>query len=191
MLQLDALKELTNIGSAHAATALSQMLMTDVNLSVPEVKIIPLQSIGDLAEDPSALVAAVYLKVLGDIAGKALFMFSPESARGIVSLLGGNPGAELYQDELALSALKEVGNILMGSFLTALTRFTELNLTFSVPAIAVDMSGAILDSVMMDGGYGDDWVFINTRFVGNEVEGTLAFLPDLGSLQTLLEALGL
>ncbi|HZW82274.1 MAG TPA: chemotaxis protein CheC [Candidatus Deferrimicrobium sp.] len=190
--QLDALRELTNIGASHAATALSQLLKVRVNLKVPSVEMVPFQRVHSLNGDPSTLVVAVYLKVLEECPGKALFMFDPESAQNIASFLNESPvSQDLYNDEMALSSLKEVGNILLGSFLNALSRLTKLKLNFSVPAIAVDMAGAILDAVILDGGYLEDWVFIETKFAGNKVRGTLAFLPDPGTLDNLLGALGL
>ncbi len=188
---MDALQELTNIGASHAATALSHLLKARVVLNVPSVQIVPFQKINTVVGDPSSLIVAVYLKVFGDSPGKALFLFDYENALRIAETLNTPCGEDLYRDEMALSALKEVGNILLGSFLTALARLTRLKLSFSVPAIAVDMAGAILDAVMLDGEYLDDWVFIDTKFSGNQVEGTLAFLPDSGTLNNLLGALGL
>ncbi len=188
---MDALQELTNIGASHAATALSHLLQTRVVLNVPSVQVVPLQKVTSVAGDPSSLIVAVYLKVFGDSPGKALFLFDYEDALRIAERLDTPCGEGLYGNEMALSALKEVGNILLGSFLTALARLTKLKLNFSVPAIAVDMAGAILDAVMLDGEYLDDWVFIDTKFAGNQVKGTLAFLPDSGSLKNLLGALGL
>ncbi len=190
--QLDALQELTNIGSSHAATALSQLLKVRVRLQVPSVKMVPFNQVNSIISDPSSLVVAVYLKVLEECPGKALFLFDPESAQKIASFLNNSPVSEdLYKDEMALSCLKEVGNILLGSFLAALVGLTKLKLNFSVPAIAVDMAGAILDAVMLDGGYLEDRVFIETKFTGNQVQGTLAFLPDPDVLEHLLGALGL
>jgi len=190
--QSDALRELTNIGASHAATALSKLLKTRVTLNVPLVQMVPFQHVSRLIPDPSALVVAVYLKVVGDAPGKALFLFEHENALRIAELLNAAPCSQgLHQDEMALSSLKEVGNILLGSFLTALARLTKLYLNFSVPAIAVDMAGAIYDAVLLDAEYMDDWVFIQTNFAGNQVKGTLAFLPDTGSLNILLGALGL
>ncbi len=190
--QLDALQELTNIGASHAATALSQLLNTRVILNVPTVRMVPFQEVSVLVGDPSSLIVAVYLKVFGDSPGKALFLFDHAHAQAIASLLvPTSSSGELYQDEMALSALKETGNILLGSFLDALVKMTKLKLNFSVPAIAVDMAGAILDAVMLDGDYLEDWVFVETKFTGNQVRGTLAFLPDNGTLKNLLGALGL
>ncbi|HWJ02833.1 MAG TPA: chemotaxis protein CheC [Verrucomicrobiae bacterium] len=190
--QLDALQELTNIGASHSATALSQLLKTRVNLNVPAARIVPFNEVNRLVGDPSSLVVAVYLKVLGDSPGKALFLFDYDNAIAIAGQLNATPPLEaLHRDEMALSALKEAGNILLGSFLTALARLTKLKLNFTVPAIAVDMAGAILDAVMLDADYLEDWVFIETRFTGNQINGTLAFLPDYATLKNLLGALGL
>ena len=100
---------------------------------------------------------------------------------------------DLYTDEMAQSALKEVGNILVSSFLVALTQFSGIPLQPSVPALAIDMIGAILDAILLEEGTLDDTVlFIDTQLSGiPKIEGQFIFLPDDGSLKRLLEAMGL
>ncbi|MDA8442117.1 MAG: chemotaxis protein CheC, partial [Peptococcaceae bacterium] len=182
-LQSDALREITNIGAGHAATALSQLLGTSISLNVPVVNVASFQNINLTDFNQNNEIVAVYLKVTEGITGKALFLFDPKSAERIATLLHAMPDSqELVSSDIALSALKEVGNILLGSFLAALAEFFGLKFNVSVPAIAVDMTGAIFDGVMLDGEFSDDWVVIETKFDGNHICGTMVFLPDNNSL---------
>lgn len=192
-MQLDALREIGNIGSGHAATALSTMLNRRIEMSIPEVRAIEFENaplvIGNL-EIPQAVI---YVKVEGDAPGKAVFFFPLESAEILVqALFGSSDSFNLFENEMAQSALKEVGNIMVSSFLIALTEFSGIPLQPSVPALAVDMVGAIFDAILLEDGVLEDTVlFINTQLSGiPQIEGKFVFLPDEGSLRKLLGALG-
>jgi len=192
-IQLDALKEIGNIGSGHAATALSTLLQRRIDMSVPEVWAVPFAQAADIIGNMDEPQAVVYVRVEGDAPGKAVFFFPLVSAQVVVRvLLGGDGEFDLFGDELAQSALKEVGNILVSSFLIALTKFSGIPLQPSVPALAVDMAGAILDAILLEEGILDDIVlFIDTQLSGiPQIEGQFIFLPNEGSLQKLLGALG-
>lgn len=192
-MQLSALREIGNIGSGHAATALSTLLNRRIEMSIPEVKAIEFENaplvIGQL-EVPQAVI---YVKVEGDAPGKAVFFFPLESAEILVqTLFGSSDSFNLFENEMAQSALKEVGNIMVSSFLIALTEFSGIPLQPSVPALAVDMVGAIFDAILLEDGMLEDKVlFINTQLSGiPQIEGKFVFLPDEGSLRKLLGALG-
>ncbi|KGK90371.1 chemotaxis protein CheC [Desulfosporosinus sp. HMP52] len=191
--QLDALREIGNIGSAHAATALSTLLQRRIDMSVPEVWAVRFEELSAIVgqlDDPQAVI---YVKVEGDAPGKAVFFFPVESAEIVVQLLfGSNEPMDLYMGEMAQSALKEVGNILVSSFIMALTQFSGIPLQPSVPALAVDMIGASLDAIFLEEGVLDDTVlFIDTQLTGiPKIEGQFIFLPEEGSLKKLLGAMG-
>lgn len=192
-LQLDALREIGNIGSGHAATALSSLLQRRIDMSVPEVWVVPYENIETIVGQLDSPQAVVYVKVEGGAEGKAVFFFPLESAQIVVqALLGTDQPLDLFADELVQSALKEVGNIMVSSFLVALTSFSGIPLQPSVPALAVDMVGAILDGIMLEEGVLDDNVlFIDTQMTGiPEIEGQFIFLPNEGSMKKLLGALG-
>jgi len=193
-IQLDALREIGNIGSGHAATALSTLLQRRIDMSVPKVWAIPFEQISEIIGQLDTPQATIYVKVEGEAPGKAVFFFPVESAEIVVqALFGSNEPMDLYNDEMAQSALKEVGNILVSSFLIALTQFSGIPLQPSVPALAVDMIGASLDAIFLEEGTLDDTVlFIDTQLSGiPQIEGQFIFLPDEGSLEKLLEAMGL
>jgi len=192
--QLDALREIGNIGSGHAATALSTLLQRRIDMSVPEVWAVPFEQVSSIVGQLDTPQAVIYVKVEGEAPGKAVFFFPIESAEIVVqALFGTNEPRDLYADEMAQSALKEVGNILVSSFLIALTQFSGIPLQPSVPALAVDMIGAILDAIFLEEGTLEETVlFIDTQLSGiPQIEGQFIFLPDNGSLEKLLGAMGL
>jgi len=193
-IQLDALREIGNIGSGHAATALSTLLQRRIDMSVPEVWAVPFEQVSVVVGQIDMPQAAIYVKVEGEAPGKAVFFFPVESAEIVVqALFGSNEPMDIYTNEMAQSALKEVGNILVSSFLMALTQFSGIPLQPSVPALAVDMIGASLDAIFLEEGTLDDMVlFIDTQLSGiPKIEGQFIFLPDEGSLEKLLGAMGL
>ncbi len=192
-IQRDALKEIGNIGSGNAATALSMLLQRRIDMSVPEVWMLDFNEVSKTIGSLDAAQAVVYVKVEGEASGKAVFFFPLESAEIIVqSLFNSSEHPDLFTSEIAQSALKEVGNIMVSSFIIALTRFSGIPLQPSVPALAVDMAGAILEAILLDEGELDDQVlFIDTQMSGiPQIEGQFIFLPDEGSLKKLLGALG-
>lgn len=192
--QLDALREIGNIGSGHAATALSTLLQRRIDMSVPKVWAVPFEELSAIVGELDTPQATIYVRVEGEAPGKAVFFFPVESAEIVVqALFGSNEPMDLYTDEMAQSALKEVGNILVSSFLIALTQFSGIPLQPSVPALAVDMIGASLDAIFLEEGDLDDTVlFIDTQLSGiPKIEGQFIFLPDNGSLEKLLGAMGL
>ena len=192
--QLDALREIGNIGSGHAATALSTLLQRRIDMSVPEVWAVPFEQVSAIVGQLDMPQATIYVKVEGEAPGKAVFFFPVESAEIMVqALFGSNEPRDIYTDEMAQSALKEVGNILVSSFLIALTQFSGIPLQPSVPALAVDMIGASLDAIFLEDGMLDDTVlFIDTQLTGiPKIEGQFIFLPDQGSMERLLGAMGI
>ena len=165
--QIDALTEVGTIGAGHAANALSQMVGKKIMISVPEVKSIPLKKIVGLAGPLENLVAAIYMNLMGDTRGTALLIFPRKSAFTLVDILMNRPaGQTKFLKEIDRSALKEVGNILVGAFLTALMEFLNISLIPSVPLIAYDMVGAILEDLAIEFGEDADQLFcIQTEFI--------------------------
>ncbi|EGW36763.1 chemotaxis protein CheC [Desulfosporosinus sp. OT] len=191
--QLDALREIGNIGSGHAATALSTLLQRRIEMSVPRVWAVPFEQVSVIVGQLDTPQATIYVKVEGEAPGKAVFFFPIESAEIVVqALFGMDEPLDLYTNEMAQSALKEVGNILVSSFLISLSQFSGIPLQPSVPALAVDMIGASLDAIFLEEGLLDDTVlFIDTQLSGiPKIKGQFIFLPDDGSLKKLLGAIG-
>ncbi|UWG98340.1 chemotaxis protein CheC [Dehalobacter sp. DCM] len=193
-IRLEALKEIGNIGSGHAATALSKLLDTRINMSVPKVWTVALKDLSEALGEYDTPQVALYLKVEGNAPGKALFILSLESAEYIAqTLLRYTERPDLFSDEMAQSALREVGNILVSSFVIALSEISGINLHPSVPALAIDMVGAIMDAVLLEEGIIDDNVLIiDTKLSGvEEMKGKFFYIPNEGSLDKLLGVFGI
>jgi chemotaxis protein CheC len=120
-LQLDALRELANIGSGTAATALSTMLGRSIDVSVPSAVTLPLADAVDAVGDAESVITAVVLPIVGDLEAIVVLLFKPEDAAGICELLGVEPDSDV-----AHSALGEIGNILGSSYVGALGSMTGL-----------------------------------------------------------------
>jgi len=196
-MQLDALREVGNIGAGNAATALSKVVGKRVKMEVPLVKILPLKDVPDWLGGPEKEVLGVYLTMSGAANGHILFVMTIEDALKIMNILLGDltPSREqvLDMDEIARSAMEEIGNILSSSYLSALADFTGLRLNHSVPALAIDMAGAIVDVILIEiSKRGDYALLIETEFVEeeNKIKGYFMLIPDTGSLKIILQAIG-
>lgn len=190
-IQLDALKEICNIGMGHAATALSQMIGRSVNLRVPKITVALVADTPDIIGGPGQLVVGIHLKIYGDARGDILLIFPKDSAKELLSLLLGNtPEDDDLTSEISVSALNEVGNILASAHLSAMSRLMGVTLIPSMPSMALDMAGAILDPVLAELGEAGDWALvIETEFVGEtKVRGHFFIMPDPNSIDVLLKA---
>ena len=165
--QLDAMREIGNIGAGNTATALSQIVNKKIDMNVPQVSIVPIEDVPDLVGGPDALIVAIFLRVYGKAPGNILFLMPKENAFYLVDDLMGRPhGTTQSLDEMDVSALKEVGNILAGSYLNAFFHFTSLSMLPSIPSLAIDMAGAVLNIVLVQlGQMGDHAMVIETKFL--------------------------
>ena len=192
-VQLDALREMGNIGAGNAATALSQLISEKIDISVPSVKVVPLDSVSYALGGPEKLVYVVYLEVLREMRGTMLTLFSPESAMFLTKRLLGEEEVDM-QTEIAQSALKEVGSILCGSYLSALTQVVAMNAVASVPAMANDMLGAMLDFILVEIGQIADEIFlvdVELYVSDTRLECTQLYLPKPEALDAVISALGM
>ncbi len=193
-MQLDALREVGNVGAGNSATALSQIINRKIDMTVPQVAIMPLGDVPDVVGGPDAMVAGVYLRVFGPAPSSILFLLPRESAFYLVDMLmGREQGYTTSLSSMDESALMEIGNILAGAYLNSLSHFTKLTLLPSIPALAMDMAGAILSVILIQlGQMGDHALVIETEFTtdADGVKGHFFLIPDPGSLNTILAAIG-
>ncbi|MGN7356033.1 chemotaxis protein CheC [Paenibacillus sp. SAF-054] len=191
---MDVLKEVGNIGAGNAATALSLLLNKPVDMAVPKVQLLPFEAISDKVGGAEQVVIAIFLRVEGDAPGNLFFILSPDAAKGLLNrLVGVLPDTESLFDEMEQSALCEIGNILAGSYLSSLADFTKLSMSPTVPAMAMDMAGAILSyGLLQFGQMGDDALLIDTTFLedDHEVEGQFFLIPDPDSFAKIFQSLG-
>jgi len=194
-LQVDALREVANIGAGHAATALSQLTDRRIMISVPEIAITRVEDLSGILGDPSEVVAAVLMHMLGDLTGRTLLMMPEPNARLLCDLLlRREPGSTTTFDELERSGLKEAGNILGGAYMNALSDFMQMMLLPSVPSLVVDVSGAVLTTAHLSFGHDRDYLFcVETDFhfdeAGRKLTGHFLLMPDMASLRTILDAI--
>jgi chemotaxis protein CheC len=194
LLQLDALKEIGNVGAGNSATALSQLINRKIDMTVPQIAIMPLGDVPDVVGGPDAMVAGVFLRVYGPAPSSILFLLPRDSAFSLVDMLmGREQGCTTSLSSMDESALMEIGNILAGAYLNALSHFTKLTLLPSIPSLAMDMAGAILSVILIQlGEMGDHALVIETEFAteNDGVKGHFFLIPDPGSLSTILAAIG-
>lgn len=191
-IQIDALREVGNIGAGNAATALSQMLNKKIDMTVPKVNILPFEKMVEEMGLEEDMVIAVMLKVFGDAPGNILFIMNNETAKSITDML--LLGYENVSEEILYSVYQEIGNILGNSYINAISRLTGLSMLTSVAAIAIDMLGAILSSTFIDAEQYSDYVLaIDTNLIqdGTEKGTNFFFIPKPGSLKIILNNLGL
>jgi chemotaxis protein CheC len=193
--QLDAMREVANIGAGHAATALSQMTNRTIMITVPRVKIKPLEDAGDMLGPPDQVVASVLMHMMGDLTGRAMLLF-PEPAALILCdyLFRRERGTTTAFGEMEQSSLKEVGNILASAYLNALSDFMGMMLVPSVPSLVIDLSGAILTSAHLNFGHDREYALcVETSFrsegATESMAGHFLLLPDLASLQSIFDAI--
>ena len=188
-LQLDALRELANIGSGKASTALSMLLGRAVDISVPSAKALSFADAVEATGDYELQVTGIVLGIVGELEGTVLLLISPDDADTVCEILGMEPGSEY-----APSALGEVGNIVGSSYINALAEMTGMAIEPTPPATATDMLGAIVQTVLASQAHaGDVALMLDSEL---EVEGSdcsIAFMlvPAADGVGELLERLGL
>ncbi|MNH93047.1 CheY-P phosphatase CheC [compost metagenome] len=192
--KMDILKEIGNIGAGNAATALSCLLDKPIDMAVPKVQMLPFEAIADKVGGAEKIVLAIFFRVEGDAPGNLFFILSPEAAKKLLKRFAYlTVENEEEFTEMEWSALSEIGNILAGSYLSSLADFTRLSMSPTVPALAIDMAGAILSyGLLQFGEMGDDALLIDTTFIEGqqEVEGQFFLIPDPESFDQIFTALG-
>jgi chemotaxis protein CheC len=188
-LELSAIQEIANIGTGNAATALSQLVARPVDIGVPQAELVGLADAAERIGPPEQEVMAVLTPVHGDLDANMLLAFGPASAEA----LGGLFGIEMAT-EMGVSMMQEVGNILTGSYTTAISAMTGMSLEPAPPLVAHDMLGAVVDAILaMSVLESDTVLFLQTaiQIEGTAVEFAFLLVPGEGMVPTLLGALGL
>ncbi|HEX2609585.1 MAG TPA: chemotaxis protein CheC [Gemmatimonadales bacterium] len=195
--QLDAIREVANIGAGHAATALSGMTNRKIMITVPRVYARPLEDACDLLGMPEAVIAAVLMHMMGDLTGRAMVLFPEPSAKTLCDFLFRRPlGTTTQLAEMEQSGLKETGNILASAYLNALSDFMGMMLVPSVPSLVIDLSRAVLTSAQLNFGHDREYAFcVETSFRIEETSellgGHFLLLPDMASLRAIFDAIRL
>lgn len=193
-MYFDVLRELGNIGAGNATTSLASMINAKIDMSVPKVELMEASELSSAICPEDEIIVGIFLEVTNDITGSMMFLMKMDSARYLVNrLMGKDPQNDEPFDEMDLSAMKEIGNIIAASYLTALSGMTNLTILPSVPYISVDMAGAILSvPAIQFGQYGNNALLIETEFGDDyRIGGYFILMPEEESYSKILASLGI
>lgn len=194
-MHLDVLKEIGNIGAGNAATSLSQMLNTAVDMTVPTVRILDINDAATALGGPENAVVGILTKLYGDIEGIMMFIIEQEFAKtALHALLGEETIRYEKLSEIELSAISEIGNIMISAYTGSISTLSTLNIKTSVPAVTVDMVGAILSVPAIEmSSVSDKIIFIQDDFLSrkNDVSANMLLVPSMESLSKLMKQLGI
>lgn len=192
-LEFDALRECGNVGIGNAATALAKLVNKKVDINIPETKFIPLNKLANEVGGPENIVSAIYLEITGDLAGEAIFVFPENGAKELVDLMMGQEiGTTKLIGELEESAVKEMSNIFIGSYLNSMGDMLDLKLFPEPPHTATDMAQAIIDFMLIKlAQHSDDILIVREeiKIEGHNIDGIFIIIFDNKSLEKIIETL--
>ena len=199
-LHLDVFREIGNIGSSSAATALSKIVDNKISLALPRVEILKFDEIAQIMGGEETLVLGILQPMRGDLTGNIMFLLALRQAHDLASLLMSRmlnvkktrTESGVFS-EMELSALREIGNIMISSYLSAISSMTNMKITSFAPEIAIDMAAAIMSVLTIEfGKIGDHVLYIANEFTQDKVKvgGDFFLVPDIASYGVLLNALG-
>jgi len=193
-LQLDVFRELASIGAGHAVTSLSKMVGKKVVMSVPMVNLLEFKNVSNFIGGPENIINGVLVDLSQDITGIMMFLIDMDCARTLLGMMiGRRPAEDAAFNEIELSAIQEIGNILCSAYLSSLSQLTNSMIIPSPPYLAVDMAGAILSVPAIEfGKVSDKVLFIESNFTADKenVSGFFVLVPDPPSFRKILSSLG-
>lgn len=193
-IQFDVLKELSNIGAGNATTAISTMMNIKVNMAVPVIEFLEFKDLVEVIGGAENSVVGILLTLQNDIDGMMMFIMDLKSARSIVNSILTKEAGDTQFDEMELSVLQELGNIIAGAYLSAVSSLTKLCITSSIPSLAIDMAGAILSVPAIEfGKVSDKALLIQSEFGDDKmtVDGYFILIPTLEAFDKIFASLGL
>lgn len=198
MNHLEVLREVGNIGMGNALTSISQMLNTRIDMKMPTASVITFDEVMEVIGGADEVVVAMLFQIQGEAKGTVFFILSVEEAEQLVEEVSGGIKLDLLSgeepDELIISVLTEVGNIMTGSYLSALSDFLNVQLLPSIPYLAVDLAGSIITAGLVEVSNVSDYaIIINTEMMDSEkkgIHGHFLLIPEHETLRTIFDALG-
>lgn len=193
-VQLDVLREIGNIGAGNATTALAKLINARIDMKVPKVEMVGFQKLAALIGNEEDIMVAVLVTLSEDVNGMMMFMMDKKSTMFLVEQMLKGSGMELGDElgDFEMSVISEIGNIISGSYLAALSSLLNMKIDMSIPYVSVDMAGAILSVPAIEfGKIGDEVLLIQTNF-GDEldVNGYFILIPEMAFYEKILRALG-
>lgn len=193
-IAIDCLQEMGNIGSGNAASSLSAMLSKPVTMHVPKIQVLDYQAIIDKMGGPEKILTAILVSFKGDIKGMMMFLLEDAFAQIVVNTFMGKKNIDVIKmDEADSSAVKEMGNIMAGAYLSALAAMAEFTVAMDPPSMTVDMMGALMSAPMTTlHDVGDKVLFIDDGFAIDNVniDANIILIPEMESLDILMRKLG-
>lgn len=190
---LDLLKEIGNIGSGNAATSLSQMINKKVDMQVPNVEVLETEKVVDMFQDPEEITVGVYINFTGDIEGTILTLLDRNSAGALINKLIGSKPSDFMYNDMEKSVIQELGNIMTSGYVNAISMFSNLFISISIPSVSIDMVSSILSVPAIEYGIeSDKLILIENKLdiEGENVNCYFFFMPDLSSFEKLFIKLG-
>ena len=193
-MHIDVLKELGNIGSGNAATAISAMLGKEVEMTVPAVSVLDYTKAIDFLGGPENIVVGMLVRITGDIEGMIMFILQKPFASAVLKTFFGHEEIDMMAlGENEASAIREIGNIMAASYVNALSQISGRMINISVPSLTVDMLGAIMSVPAIEfGAVSDQVLFIDGTFIldNQSIKSNMILIPEINSLTSLLSSLG-
>ncbi len=194
-MQVDMLREIANIGTGNAATSLAAMLQKTINIQVPHISFLDYDTVTKELGGPEALMVGMMLTLSQDVSGMMMFLMKEEFSHMVLnSLLGQSFASFTEVDEMGLSAMQEIGNIMAASYVNAISQISGMTIEISPPDICIDMVGSILSVPAIHfANISDKVIFIEDQFEGGGADenSNILLIPDVDSLGRLIDKLGL
>lgn len=196
-IQLDVLTELGNIGSGNAATSISNFMNKPININIPKVRILGFNEVAEYVGGPENITLGLLIKMSSDINGMILYLFNEDFIKNILDIFFGKEYTSFSElSELEISAVQEIGNIMAGSYVNALSSMTGMTIDISAPSVCIDMAGAILSVPSIEfAKIGNKVLFIDDSFgIGThqeqQLKSNMILIPEMDSLNKLFTTLG-
>ena len=193
-MQIDVLKEVGNIGSGNATTALSSMVGKMIDIEVPKVEVLDFNDAIEAVGGPEKVIAGILIRINGDIDGMIMFLFEQNLIALIEETFFGDAPEDIFSlSEAQMSALTEMGNIMAGSYVNAIAQLAGMTIDVEVPVMTIDMLGAIMSVPAIEmGEMGDKLLFIDNNMIIDKtsIQSKMLLLPTIDSLDNLLGKLG-
>lgn len=194
-MHMDVLREIGNIGAGNAATSLAIMLNQPVDIALPKVNLVGFNEVAEAVGGAETLCYGVLVTLGGDIEGMMMFILDKQFAYRVLNVLMGQSFDDFDElDDMSLSAIKEVANILSAAYVNAIAELTGLRIELSIPYVSIDMAGALLSvPIIRFGSVGDEVLFIEEKFRSNteSIMSHMILFAEMDSLNLILGKLGL
>lgn len=194
-LHIDVLREIGNIGAGNAATSLAQLLNRKIDMKTPVVRIMDIADVDKALGGPETPVVAILVEVGGDIQGLMMFVIRQHFTQLLLKSLLEEENVDcLHLNDMDRSAVSEIGNIMIGSYISAISELAHLEIKISVPAVTADMVGSLLTVPAAEmGSASDKIIFVEDDFknTNDTISANMMLIPSLDSVETLMNGLGI